>query len=68
MAAAVDQFIRSQCQRHPELIVRVRKMKSRRHDADDLVALVVQKNLLAQNAEIRCEAAPPEAVADDHHM
>src|SRR6266700_2581852 len=63
MASTIDHFLSGQRERGPELIVGIGKMKSRRHDPYDFVGLVIQKNLVAQDARISGKAASPQAVA-----
>ncbi len=53
--------------RHPEAdIARRHEIEAPRHHADDLVRLVVQRNLASDDARRSAKAALPEAVADHH--
>src|SRR5262245_48430730 len=44
-----------------------RKLELWRHDADHRVALIVQRDVLTDNALISAEATLPEIVAQDHN-
>ena len=41
----------------------MRKLKPRRHHADYRVSIVVERDVLIDNAAITCKAALPESVA-----
>ena len=64
----IGEVLGSQGDRHPKLVVWIREMKSRRHDADDGIALAIEQNGCAQNLRIRAKAALPQTVAHHHDM
>jgi hypothetical protein len=58
LAAQISVFLTS--------AVRPRSVKIRRHDADDMVRVVVEPQSSAENMRIRAKEAFPESVADNH--
>jgi len=59
VAPMIGEVLGSQGDGDPELVVGIREMKTRRHDADDGIALTIEQDCFVQNLRIRAKAALP---------
>src|SRR5437763_12314340 len=62
--ASLDQF-RRPLRRHPQLDLRIEKLKSAGHDADDGIFGPVEHQVLANRFRIRGETAHPESITQN---
>src|SRR5204862_5462563 len=59
--------IDEQSERQPDVDEPRREAHARRHDADDGMRLIVQRDGPAEQCRIRVEAAAPQTIADDRN-
>jgi len=64
VAAMIGEILRSERERHPELVIGIREMEILGHDTDDGITFAVEKNRFAKDCGVGSKTALPQTVAN----